>query len=332
MAKRALTDAAIKRLKPPAKGQVDIFDRGYPGLALRVSYGGNRSWVVFYRFGGRLKRLRLGIYPALSLADARDAWRKAREDAQAGRDPSRVRQVGTGATDFAGVAKEWLLRDQAKNRQVHIVTRMIERDVTPSWGHREIASISRRDVLDVIDAIVDRGSPVMARRVHGHLHRLFKWAVGRGIIESNPLADLPKPHHETKRDRVLTDLELVAVWKACENIPSHFANAVRLLVLTGARLNEIGHLRWAEINKDEIVLEGARTKMVNRTSYRCRFLRLPSSKACSASTTRRIYSHRTAIGLLRDGLLRRPRLIGSPRSPRGSCTICGARWRLDFKS
>ena len=77
MAKRALTDAAIKRLKPPAKGQVDIFDRGYPGLALRVSYGGNRSWVVFYRHGGRLRRLRLGTYPALSLADARDAWRKA---------------------------------------------------------------------------------------------------------------------------------------------------------------------------------------------------------------------------------------------------------------
>ena len=71
MAKRTLTDAAIKRLKPPAKGQVDVFDRGYPGLALRVSYGGNRSWVVFYRHGGRLKRLRLGVYPALSLADAR---------------------------------------------------------------------------------------------------------------------------------------------------------------------------------------------------------------------------------------------------------------------
>ena len=260
MAKRALTDAAIKRLKPPPKGQVDIFDRGYPGLALRLSYGGNRSWVVFYRHGGKLRRLKLGVYPALSLADAREAWRKAREDAQAGRDPSRVRQAGAGATDFAGVAKEWLQRDQAKNRQVHIVTRMIERDVIPSWGNREIASIGRRDVLDVIDAIVDRGSPVMARRVHGHLHRLFKWAVGRGIIESNPLADLPKPGHETKRDRVLTDEELVAVWRACENIPAHFANALRLLSLTGARLNEIGQLRWSEIHGDEIRLEGARTK------------------------------------------------------------------------
>jgi integrase len=260
MAKRALTDAAIKRLKPPPKGQVDVFDRGYPGLALRLSYGGNRSWVVFYRHGGKLKRLRLGVYPALSLADAREAWRKAREEAQAGRDPSRVRHAGTGATDFAGVTKEWLQRDQAKNRQVHIVTRMIERDVTPSWGSREIASIARRDVLDVIDAIVDRGSPVMARRVHGHLHRLFKWAVGRGIIESNPLADLPKPHHETKRDRVLSDAELVAVWTASETIPSHFASALRLLILTGARRDEVGHLRWSEIHGNEIRLESSRTK------------------------------------------------------------------------
>lgn len=258
--KRALTDAAIKRLKPPPKGQVDIFDKGYPGLALRLSYGGNRSWVVFYRHGGRLRRLKLGTYPDLNLADAREAWRKARGDAQAGRDPSRVRLAGAGATDFAGVAKEWLQRDQAKNRRVHVVARMIERDALPAWGHRQIASIGRRDVLDVIDAIVDRGAPIMARRVHAHLHRLFKWAVGRGIIESNPLADLPKPGSETKRDRVLTDEELVAVWNACENLPWHFGNALRLLILTGARRDEIGHLSWSEIVGDEIRLGGSRTK------------------------------------------------------------------------
>ena len=76
MTKLAFTDAAVKRLKPPKAGQEDVFDKGYPGLALRLSYGGKRSWVYFYSINGRLRRITLGAYPALSLADAREAWRK----------------------------------------------------------------------------------------------------------------------------------------------------------------------------------------------------------------------------------------------------------------
>src|SRR5688572_18286381 len=98
--RRALTAASVERLKPPAAGQVDYFDRGYPGLALRVSYGGGKSFVYFYRLGRRLRRMTLGAYPAMSLAEARETWRKARQDAQQGRDPGTARKRGTGATDF----------------------------------------------------------------------------------------------------------------------------------------------------------------------------------------------------------------------------------------
>src|SRR5207249_1213064 len=108
--------------------------QGFPGLALRISYGGRRSWVFFYRIGGRLRRMTLGTYPAVSLAEARQAWREARTEAQTGRDPSRAGKNEKPATDF-------------KN-------------------------------------------------------------VGRGIIDSNPLADLPKPGAESARDRVLSDEEL----------------------------------------------------------------------------------------------------------------------------
>ena len=102
MAKRNLTDAAVKRLVPPTKGQVDIFDKGTPGLALRLSYGGNRSWVFFYRINGRLRRMSLGTYPAVSLAEAREAWRKARNQAQAGKEPTRLKAASGGATFEAG--------------------------------------------------------------------------------------------------------------------------------------------------------------------------------------------------------------------------------------
>lgn len=260
--KKSFTDAAVKRLRAPAEGQQDIFDQGYPGLALRVSYGGRKAWTYFYRYGSKLKRLSLGTYPAMSLAEAREAWRKAKEARDAGKDPAAERKRETGATDFEGVLAEWLKRDQAGNRSHKAVKRLIDKDATPAWGGRLIGDIGRRDILDVIDSVVDRGSPVTARRLHAHLHRLFKWSVGRGIIESNPMADMPKPGNETKRERVLSDAELKAVWNAATEIGWPFGPVVQLLILTGARRQEIGGLRWAEVNRQDaaVGLTGDRTK------------------------------------------------------------------------
>ena len=87
--KRALTVAAVERMAPPTSGQVDVFDKGYPGLSLRLSYGGRKSWVAFVSMGGRLRRVPLGIYPAMSLIEARQAWREARELVAKGIDPVR---------------------------------------------------------------------------------------------------------------------------------------------------------------------------------------------------------------------------------------------------
>ena len=253
-----LTAASVMRIKPPESGQVEYFDQGFPGLALRVSYGGGKSWVFFYRHAGKLRRMTLGTYPALGLAEARQAWRDARTESAQGRDPARSRKVGKPATDFESVAREWLQRDQAKNRTVRQVTLVVEGEMLPLWGHRPIADIGRRDVLDLIDSIADRGAVTMARRVQGYVHRLFRWAVGRGIVEKNPAADLPRPGAETRRERVLTDTEITSIWKAADEWP--FGAIYRLLLLTGARRGEIGDLRWAELDKEEIKLDGARTK------------------------------------------------------------------------
>jgi integrase len=258
--KRSLTDAAVKRLKPPEIGQLDVFDSGFPGLALRLSYGGRRAWTYHYRINGKLKRMTLGTYPALSLSDAREAWRKAKEARDSGRDPAKDKKRQTGATDFESVLAEWLQRDQSGNRSKGEVARLINKDVTPAWRGRSVLDLHRRDVLDVLDAVVDRGSPVTARRLHAHLHRLFRWSVGRGIIPANPMADLPKPGSETKRDRVLSDAELAAVWNAACEMSWPFGPVIQLLILTGTRRQEIGGLRWDEIREAEIELSGERTK------------------------------------------------------------------------
>jgi integrase len=257
MPKRALSDLTVKRAKPPTNGQVDIFDAGYPGFALRVSYGGGKSWVYFYRIGGRLRRRSLGAYPAVTLAEARQLWRDAKHQVSLGRDPGWQR---ASDLNFESVAREWLKRDQADKRSLKEVTRIVEKELIPKWGQRSIRDIRRHDILVLSDRIADRGATTMARRVMAYVHRLFRWAKSRDLIESNPATDLPKPGREVARDRVLTDAELAAVWKAAVEIGWPYGPAAQLLILTGARRAEIAELKWSEIHGNTIKLSGARTK------------------------------------------------------------------------
>ena len=253
----SITDAAAKRFKV-AKGQVDHFDSSFPGLHLRCSHTGRKAWGYYYRLGGKLKRMTFDLYPTMSVEAAHDAWRKVRNGVRAGRDPAHP-DAG-GAIDFNGVFEEWLRRDQAENRTRHVTASRFRKYVLPKWQHRLIGGIGKRDCLDIVDAIADRGTVTMARRVHSHLHRLFVWSVGRGIIEINPLANVGRPGSDTKRERVLTDGELVKVWKAAERLRPPYGPACKLLILTGARREEIGRLRWSELVDGAINLEGARTK------------------------------------------------------------------------
>jgi integrase len=257
MPKRALSDLTVKRVKPPAKGQVDIFDAGYPGFALRVSYGGGKSWVYFYRVAGRLRRRSLGTYPAVTLAEARQLWRDAKHQVSLGRDPGWHR---ASDLNFESVAREWLKRDQADKRSLKEVTRIIERELIPEWGQRSIQDIRRHDILVLSDRIADRGATTMARRVIAYVHRLFRWAKSRDLIEANPATDLPKPGREIARDRVLTDAELATVWNAASEVGWPYGPAVQLLILTGARRAEIAEMKWSEINGNTIKLSGSRTK------------------------------------------------------------------------
>jgi Arm DNA-binding domain len=110
MPTRPLTVTFVARIKPPKSGQLDYFDKGYPGLALRVSYGGAKAWNYFYRLhGGKQRRLSLGRYPGMSLTEAREAWRAARLAVSKGESPAHLRP--TAADTFAAVAEEWLTRE-----------------------------------------------------------------------------------------------------------------------------------------------------------------------------------------------------------------------------
>ena len=259
MAKKHLTEIGIKSLKIPAKGQTEVFDLGYPGLAVRASVGGAKSFILFHRAGGKLNRRTLGRWPEVTLAKARDEWRRTREAIARGEAPTVVN--GKDGLLFEAAAEEWLRRDIAprnKASSAYQVSRAVEADMLPAWRGRRIDTITKFDVLALLDGIADRGAPIKARKVYAHAHRMFKWLVSRGMIGASPMDGLEKPGSEKSRERVLSDDELTRVWHGAEDGP--YGTITKLLILTGARREEITALRWDEIQGDTISLEGARTK------------------------------------------------------------------------
>src|SRR6185312_15117819 len=253
--KRHLTDASIQRTKPPTKGSLEIFDLGYPGLAIRIGHGGAKTFELFYRVNGKLRRETLGRWPGVSLADARNSWRKTREAIGRGETPQRENP----AMLFEHVVEEWIKRDQSKNKpsSLYQLTRTLEVDLLPAWRGKRIDEIGKRDVIELLDSIADRGAPIMARRVQSYIRRFFRWCIERDLLKIDPTQAMPRVGNGKSRDRVLTDEELARVLTACSG---PYGAVVRMLALTGARREEIAQLRWSEIDGDTIKLEGSRTK------------------------------------------------------------------------
>ena len=112
--KKHLTELSVERTRPPKDGSLEVFDLGYPGLALRVGHGGAKTFEMFYRVGGKLRRDTLGRWPAISLADARDAWRATRQAIAKGETPQR-RKSPTMLFEF--VVEEWIKRDASQRNK-----------------------------------------------------------------------------------------------------------------------------------------------------------------------------------------------------------------------
>jgi integrase len=253
---RKLTDLFVERAKPPARGRIEYFDAAFPGLALRITNNGGKSWCAFYRFKGRLRRFTIGSYPAIKPAQARREAAAALERVREGADPAEEkrarREMRTPETDtFGAVAHDYLERHHRKNSRKSTfleAKRDIERNVLPKWRSRPIASISRRDALDLIDGIVARGAEVQANRTLARLRALFNWAIEKDRVAASPVARMKPPTQEQARDRVLSDDELRWLWQASDEIGWPFGPLAKLLLLTAQRRDEVAGMEWPEIN------------------------------------------------------------------------------------
>lgn len=265
--KRSLTDTYIRTRKPAAAGERDITpDETARGLALSVTDHGHKSFVMIARYppSKNPTKRALGDYPTLTLEAAREkatAWRSLikrgvdpkEEELRSLADEARRRALEANKREntFAAAAEIYIQRNLKKQRRGKDSEREIRKELISRWGERPLDEIRRADVIAMVDEIVDRGASEVARHALGHAKTMFKSFVGRELLEHSPAVlveakDLIGP--KRPRQRVLTDEELFAVWRASGRLGYPYGPLFRLLMLTATRKNEVAGARWREID------------------------------------------------------------------------------------
>ena len=268
MSKKALTDLEIKKLRPPADGRLEIPDGKFPGLSVRVTRHGVKTFALRTRVNGRLIRFTLGRYPDIKLSEARAKAHAAVSEAKAGKQPAIGRPKVVSGHEFDKVVDEYLRqhgRRFMKERTLAEADRVLKSEFVQLWRARDIRKITKQHVVSVINGIVARPqrdakqqiirdeSPSAANHAFGHIRAFFNWCVGQGKIDMSPCVGLRSPAPKKKRDRVLSDDELAAVWHAASQMGHPYGNIVQLLLVTVQRRSEVAGLRWDMIDWSEKV-------------------------------------------------------------------------------
>ena len=210
---RPLTDSQVRTVAP-CQNPVDVRDGHTRGLILTVLPSGRRQFSIRYRYHGRQRRLILGDYPQLTLAQARRRARKQQVAIADGGDPAGERRAAKARrTDtVAALAADYLKKHARKfKKSAHEDERMLRVNVLPSWGDRSVRDLTRRDVRALVEDIAER-APIMANRTLALVSKMLNFAVDHDWIDANPAARVNKPAPEVSRDRVLDDDELRRVW------------------------------------------------------------------------------------------------------------------------
>jgi integrase len=150
----------------------------------------------------------------------------------------------------------------SQRRSGREVMQILQRNLVDRVGSRSVHSISKRDVIDLVNAVVDRGSPVAANKSLKVVKSFFNWCVGRAIVERSPCEGIRVPTIERARDRVLTDRELAAIIRAARQMSGPYGAIVEVLALTGQRRDEVARMSWDEVDLERRVwtLAAVRTK------------------------------------------------------------------------
>ncbi len=250
-----LTDVAIRSAKPSAK-PVRLFDAG--GLYLEISPAGGKLWRLKYRFGGKEKRLALGTYPQVTLAEAREKRDQARRLLAGGIDPSEEKKAEKRARQgntFEALAYEWMaVRGKEWTESYASKTQTaLSRHAFPAIGGRPISEIQPPDLLAMLRVIESRGTVDMAHRIQQHCGGIFRYAVSTGRATQDPTTSLRGALSTVKQEHyaALTDPSEFA--QLLRDIDDYRGEAVtkaamQFLALTFQRTKEVRFAEWSHFD------------------------------------------------------------------------------------
>ncbi len=268
-----LTDAQVRNLTAPGKHA----DGG--GLYVELAKAGGRYWRMKYRFGGKEKRLAFGVYPGVSLKDARELANKARKVLKSGGDPGELRKaekikaVHESINTLEAVARDWLTHQAGRwyAQTAGRIRASLEADIFKTLGARPLASIKPGEIMAAVKKVEARGASDQAGRVLQRVKAVYRWGVTHERIEANPMLDLVpseilKPR-EVQHRAAMDDKEPSAFLPklAAYDGDPHTRHALRLLILTATRPGETRGARWAEFDLDAAlwIIPPERMKMRN---------------------------------------------------------------------
>jgi Arm DNA-binding domain/Phage integrase family/Phage integrase central domain len=263
-----LTKAFVAKAKAVAGAERSIWwDENMESFGLMVTAAGHRSFIVQYRAAGRSRRYT--IKANQSLAKARKQAKSVLGSVAEGRDPvfekrEQRKRKAEEANTLKAIAEEYLRREEQKKelRSIGERRRIFERNIYPKLGSRQIDSIRRSEIVRLLDRIEDDSGASMADHVLAVLRRLMSWHASRSDDFRSPITrDMARTRpKERARERVLSDDELRAVWKAAGTFPGPYGHLVKFILLTATRRREAANMRRQEVTGSEWLIPAARHK------------------------------------------------------------------------
>lgn len=233
------------------QSQSDFWDITVTGLSLRVTQGGTKTFSFKFRGNdGKERRVKLGRYPELTLAEARATAMGNKSRLLRGETLAEQKGPRKSGLTVSHLIAEFVKRHARLNRSGGEAERILRREFENGYGNREYTSITKAEIIRIIETIADRGAPAQARNTLAALRKMFNLAVSRDLIEHSPCDRVKPPERASKRERVLTVAEIQSVWKATDKLNWPFREIVKLLILTGQRRMEIGNLRRLWIDEE----------------------------------------------------------------------------------
>ena len=254
--RKKLTDAGLRALKPKPH-RYEVWDAVNPGLGVRVTPKGTKSFIYVYHFDNHPRRLTLGRFPGTALADARIEYSRAKAELEKGTDPGKKRvdsrKSERAAPRISHLAEEYIEKwARPRKKSWREDQRLLNHDVLPVLGMKKAKDVTRRDIRLMLDRIVERGAPITANRAFAVTRKMFKFAISRDIVSSSPCEHVEAPARETSRDRVLSESEIRQFWTGLGSADLAMSDSIktvlRLMLVTAQRKAEVVNARWAEFD------------------------------------------------------------------------------------